>query len=81
LYEPFDFFLDVDTWYTRHPRDDERFFAALRKVVNKEEFDPDAMREYMARKLNVSRNDEHLNSALDHYRAAAFAVKTYLQTP
>ena len=81
LYEAFDDFLHVDTWHTRHPNDEERFFVALEKVVKIPKFNPDDLGEYMRQKKRVSRDDEqlHFNTAIDHYVAAAWAVKDYLK--
>jgi hypothetical protein len=81
LYEAFDRFLSVDTWHTRHPSDEERFFIALKMVVTDLTFNPDNMGEYFRQKKKVSRDDEEhpFNYSIDHYVAAAWAVKDYLK--
>jgi hypothetical protein len=81
MYEAFDKFLQADTWHTRHPSDEERFFVALEKVVKKPGFNPDDLGEYIRQKKALSRDDEEnsFNIATDHYVAAAWAVKDYLR--
>lgn len=81
LYEVFDKFLQVSTWYTRHPNDEERFFTTLALVVRDPNFNPDALGEYMRNRMNVSRDDEenHYNMAIDDYVSRAWAVKDYLR--
>jgi hypothetical protein len=81
LYETFDNFLNVDTWHTRHPFDEQRFFIELHKVIKDPQFNPDNLAEYIREKKNVSRDDREnlLNVAIDDYVAAAWAVKDYLK--
>jgi hypothetical protein len=81
MYQAFDKFLNVDTWHTRHPNDEGRFFVVLHSVVGNPDFNPDSLGEYMRQKKNVSRDDkEHgFNYAIDHYVAAAWAVRDYLK--
>ena len=83
MYEEFNPFLDVETWHTRHAEDEERFFRALRRVVGNPRFNPDEMGEHMRARLRVDRNDDEnpFNEAIDHYVAAAWAVRTFLRTP
>jgi hypothetical protein len=82
MYEAFDDFLLTDTWYTIHPLDIRRFYKALNTVVRQDEFNPDKMGQYMRRKLGIS-DEETGNitfySAVDRYRANAWAVKDYLE--
>jgi hypothetical protein len=81
LYAAFDNFLGVETWHTRHPSDEQRFFIALNKVVTDPKFNPDNLGQYMREKKGILRDDgEHaFNVAIDHYVAAAWAVKDYLK--
>ena len=80
MYEAFDRFLAVSTWYTKHPNDEERFFHALRSVVRNDLFSPDALGDYIRQKAGVSRDDGHpYNDVIDDYVAAAWAVKDYLK--
>jgi hypothetical protein len=80
-YEAFDNFLNVDTWHTRHPNDEARFFIALGKVINDPQFNADRLGEYMREKKCVSRDDAKntFNFDIDHYVAAAWAVRGYLK--
>lgn len=81
MYEAFDNFLAMDTWHTRHPLDEKRFFIALNKVVTEPKFNADELGRYMREKKNVARDDEKntFNADIDHYVAAAWAVREYLK--
>jgi hypothetical protein len=81
LYEAFDNFLEIDTWHTHHPTDEQRFFTALNKVVTNPKFNPDNLGQYIRGKKGVSRDDGEnaFNVAIDNYVAAAWAVKDYLK--
>jgi hypothetical protein len=74
MYQNFDSFLNVETWHTCHTNDEERFFKALHKVVNLEDFSPEKLRNYIEEKVN----NDSFNQSIDHYVAAAWAVKTYI---
>ncbi len=86
MYEAFDAFLRVPTWYTRHPNDKQRFFCALRTVVGEPDFHPDDFGDYMDRKreepnsAQANLTQEAYDEARDHYVQAAWAVKGYLTT-
>ena len=79
MYEEFDQFLQRTTWHTRHATDEEQFFAALRRVVTDRAFNPEKMGEYMTARGQGSLNEEALGEAVEHYVAAAWAVRRYLQ--
>jgi hypothetical protein len=81
MYEVFDKFLAVDTWHTRHPLDEQRFFIALATVAKNPKFNPDDLGAYIRAKKGVSRdNEEHpFNFEIDDYVAKAWAVKDYLR--
>jgi hypothetical protein len=80
MYQAFDSFLQIDTWHTRHPTDEERFFVALSKVVRNSKFNPDEMGEYMRQKTGsgAARGSHPFELAIDHYVAAAWAVQDYI---
>src|SRR5437764_281060 len=80
VYEAFDSFLKVDTWYTRHPLDEARFFQCLNTVVRDAEFNPERMGEYMRQKTGrgFPRQDHPFTEQIDLYVADARAVKTFL---
>jgi hypothetical protein len=40
LYEAFDNFFATDTWHTRHPSAERRFFIALNQVATDPKFNP-----------------------------------------
>lgn len=81
MYKKLDRFLNVETWHSRHPLDEARFFKALHAIIKEPDFNPDTMAEHMRGKFKISRDDEHhpFARAIDHYQAAAWAVKHYLE--
>ena len=80
MYEVFNSFLQVDTWHTRHPTDNRRFFIALQPVVSDPNFNPDEMGRYMRDKLGINPDDrEHpFNISIDRYTSDAWAIRGYL---
>lgn len=86
MYEEFDDFLRIPTWFTRHHADEERFFRSLRRVVISENFNPDLLGDYIDPKRAKGEDaqarvgDDTYNSARDHYVKAAWAVYKYLRT-
>lgn len=81
MYSEIDRFLAVDTWYTPHPSDTERFMHVLHELMKHPDFNPDAMGEYMRNKLGVSPDDAdpHFSNAVDRYVCDAWAVKEYFK--
>ncbi len=81
LYEAFDKFLALDTWHTRHPSDQRRFYIALSSVIKDPQFNPDRLGEYIRKKKTVSRDNQEdlLNIAIDGWVTSAWAVKDYLE--
>jgi hypothetical protein len=81
LYEAFDKFLQIDTWHTRHPNDEERFFKVLASVIEDSSFNPDNLGAYIREKKGVPRDEKenHFNIAIDDYVTKAWAVKDYLK--
>jgi hypothetical protein len=78
MYERLDTFLSTNTWDHLNHDDEMRFFQALDEIVAQDGFNPDAMGEYMATKLGLPDGTD--SAAIDHYVAAAWAVKRYLQS-
>lgn len=78
MYEAFDFFLNIDTWHTRHPSDENRFFVCLNKVVRHEEFSPDEMGEYMRQKTGRTDRRDPLAGQIDKYVALARTIKQFV---
>lgn len=80
MYEVLDTFLTTDTWHTRHPFDEQRFYEALDKIVWLEEFNADQMAEYMRSKLNLDYADRESDFAKDvgHYQTCAWAVRDFV---
>ena len=81
MYEVLDNFLAIDTWDTRHPFDEQRFYEALDKIVWLEEFNADQMAEYMRGKLKLRYGDDlsAFEVAVDHYQTSAWAVRDFLR--
>jgi hypothetical protein len=79
MYDVFDSFLAIDTWHTLQPADQERFFCALRKVINNRNFSPDGLAEHFDRSpARKSLDEDAYLHARDYYVAAAAVVKRYL---
>ena len=78
MHEVFDDFHLVKTWYTHHQSDEERFFAALKNVVNHEDFNPDQMGQYITEHAEHSLDEGAISDSVDYYVAAAWPVKKYL---
>ena len=84
MYEAFDNFLEIETWHTYHPYDEERFFRALETVARNPEFNADRLGEYMDEKrangqpAQANLIEEAYEKARKHYVAAAWAVIGYL---
>jgi hypothetical protein len=85
MYEAFDAFLRIPTWYTRHPNDEERFFLALATLVRDPQFDPDSFGQHIDQKrergeqAQARLREEDYFIARDHYVHAARAVQRYLR--
>jgi len=81
MYEAMEDFIAVPTWHTRHPEDERRFFAALNRIVDDEDFNADQMGEFFAQRLGLDNlpEDHSFNVASEHYVAAAWAVRRFLQ--
>ncbi len=79
MYQVLDDFLNEASWDSGHWADKERFFVALEKMVNKENFDAERVGDYIA--------DKHFNqhhTPLDddrrkYYICASQAVFDYLK--
>jgi hypothetical protein len=85
MYKSFDEFLRVPTWYKKEGGDQERFFIALAEVVERQDFYPDSLGEYMDRKRADGQeslaklSQEAYDSARHHYVHMAHAVQRYLR--
>lgn len=80
MYQALDKFMNIETWHSRHPLDEARFFKALHNIVHDPDFNADEMAEYMREKVGIDRNDEQhpYAQAIEHYQAAGWAVRQYL---
>ncbi|OHD05054.1 hypothetical protein [Sphingopyxis sp. RIFCSPHIGHO2_12_FULL_65_19] len=76
-----DSYLDVDTWHTSHPLDDQRFYKALSKIVRDPKFSPEAMGEYIRDKKGVSRDDngDVFNNVIDRRITEAYAIQEFVR--
>ncbi|MGR9078128.1 hypothetical protein [Rhizobium leguminosarum] len=81
MYQAFDSFLNVETWFTSNPNDERRFYLCLQGVVRDEDFNPDAMGDYIRRKVGVtSRDGSHpFEMTINNLVRQAWAVRDYLQ--
>ena len=80
MYEAFDSFIKVDTWYTGHPCDEGRFYQALNLVVSSEEFDPEKMATYLqnTRGRSAKEDGSYFALAIDDFRARAQVVRDFI---
>jgi hypothetical protein len=80
MYEALDTFLNHHTtWSSRHENDQERFFCAIKPLVEHPDFNPDLMGEYMRRKAEGTLEAQALDREIRYYVAAAWAVRRYLR--
>lgn len=77
MYEAFDDFLRVTTWYTGHPSDKARFYCALRNVVQHADFSPYRMADYFREKGRESLSTEALEAAVTEYERDAGVIQAY----
>jgi hypothetical protein len=78
-YDVFDSFLSVDTWYTSHWLDDRGFFVCLSKIVQKPDFDPESMGEYMRAVKDIDSHEHHFALRVRDLVSKAWAVRQYLE--
>ena len=75
-----DGFLNVDTWHTFHPLDEQRFYIALSKIISDPKFNVAKMAdEIRARGHKDGLMDDVIERNVEHYENAAIAVDGYLQ--
>ena len=81
MYEVFGDFLNTPTWHVRDTPDEQRFYAALNKVVWSDDFEPDDMREYMRGKVKLPANDSDSDAAeaIERYCQDAWAVVDFIK--
>lgn len=81
MYEKLDLFLAMDTWHTKHPYDLQRFYRGLHEIVSQPNFNADSMADYITQKVGIAAelHDHPYAGAINHYRAAAWAVREYLE--
>jgi hypothetical protein len=81
MYEEFDNFINVSTWYTRHACDEQRFHEALYQVVWSDKFNADDMAEYFRTKLKIALEDHesHFAKAVDRYCEDAWAISDFIK--
>ena len=81
MYEALDSFLRIGTWHTREAPDQERFFCALKTIINRPGFHPEEMGAYMKRKLEQQGypEDHAFHDVRLRYVHDAWAVKRYLE--
>jgi hypothetical protein len=81
MYNVFNSFLDVDTWSTHHPSDEERFYKALSEVIRNPKFSADDMAEYMLshKELDNAGNDDLRVKRIYQLQTAAEHISDYLK--
>jgi hypothetical protein len=78
-YAVFDPFLARDTWYTRHPTDEQVFFQCLDKVVRRPDFSAEAMGDHFKDAKDVTSDGHQFDEAIKSYVSRAWAVRQYLE--
>lgn len=81
IYSALDSFLNTETWHTSHDLDDERFYRALAKIVRNDDFNADAMCDYMRANKGLAGDDQESGfaKAIDRRTQDAWAVADYLR--
>lgn len=82
MYQAMDSYLNVDTWHTAHPLDDQRFYEALAKIVRNPAFSAEAMGDYMRDREGIDPNNpshSELNSVIDRRVTEAWAISEFLK--
>ena len=75
-----DGFLNVGTWHTFHPNDQERFYIALNRIVRDPKFDVAKMAEEIrARGYKDGLREDYIEQNVDKYIEAASVVDAYLR--
>lgn len=82
MYDAMDSYLNVDTWHTSHPLDDERFYKALSKIVREPKFSAEEMSEYMRDKAGVhgpNQDNEVFANVIDRRVTEAYAIREFIR--
>ena len=80
MYEAMNKYIDVDTWHSAHPLDDQRFYEALAKIIHHPDFDSEAMGAYMRERKGIdidNENQSHFNEVIEQRISQAGAIKDF----
>ena len=81
MYDVMNKYIGVNTWYTSHPADDERFYKALSEIVRNPDFSAEAMGDYLREKTDCYGNNEHNKVILDEINrrvTEAYAIRQFI---
>lgn len=80
-YSVFDSFCKIPTWDTPHALDEQRFYLALKQVIDDSTFSPEEMGDYI-RQNHASpiwpKSSENLEAVIERLVANAWAVKSFM---
>ena len=78
MYQAFDAYLSRDNWHSDQDVDDEVFHRDLALVIDRPDFDPDHMGDYMRRARGLSSNSQDpVAGVIENRVRDAWAVKTF----
>ncbi len=76
MFEVFDDFLHTGTWHTHHHEDENRFYCALKLIVERPDFSAEKMRDYMAAHQSVA---GEYGEEINDYVIAAETVRAFVK--
>ncbi|MFN3846527.1 MAG: hypothetical protein ACK4RZ_12015 [Paracoccaceae bacterium] len=82
MYGAMDSYLNVDTWHTSHPLDDDRFYRALAKIVRDPKFSAEQMGEYMREVKGVhgaNEDNKVFSDVIDRRVTEAYAIRKFIE--
>lgn len=79
MYTPIKDFLNVDTWHTGHPLDQQRFYVALSKIIDNPSFNSQKLRTFMLAEKNLldEAYDDFFVKKIDELTGEAETIYSY----
>ncbi|WP_337020881.1 hypothetical protein [Pantoea anthophila] len=77
---PLDSWLNVETWHTLHPKDDERFYKAIHKLmlINDPSPEPEQVRDYVLKLKTGQFQEDYLERTVSRYVGQYEAVFSFI---
>ncbi|HHW4185022.1 TPA: hypothetical protein ACXR7G_000198 [Yersinia enterocolitica] len=75
-----DAWLKVPTWNSYHPKDDERFYKAIYRLIleNDTLIDPDKVKEYIVKYHGNNKSSEYLEDIADKYASRYEVISSFI---